>query len=156
LKPGKNIMTKLGLTVRTAIERALDRFNMPQSESVVRLLLMITAHESGGFTYCKQNGGPALGLFQMEPPTFEHVMGYIKRTGKFPAVNTNTPIERLVIDVEFAAAMARVYLWTFPEPLPKPDDLEGLALYAKKYWNTDQGAASAEKYLNDFKRYVWG
>ena len=148
-------MTRLGLTIRTAIERALERFNLPQNESVVRLLLMIAAHESGGFTYCKQKGGPALGLFQMEPATFEFVMGYLKRTGKFQAVNLNTPLERLVIDVEFAAAMARVYLWTFPEPLPEPDDLEGLAQYAKKYWNTDQGAASAEKYLNDFKQHVW-
>lgn len=148
-------MKRLGLTIRTAIERALERFNLPQNESVVRLLLMIAAHESGGFTYCKQKGGPALGLFQMEPATFDFVMGYIKRTGKFPAVSLNTPLERLVIDVEFAAAMARVYLWTFPEPLPEPDDLEGLAQYAKKYWNTDQGAASAEKYLNDFKQHVW-
>ncbi|MEY8241675.1 MAG: hypothetical protein RPT25_15115 [Cycloclasticus sp.] len=151
-------MKKLALTVRTAIERAFTRFDLPNgktAESAVRLLLMIAAHESGGFTYCKQKGGPALGLFQMEPATFEFVMGYLKRTGKFKAINRSTPFERLLIDPEFAAAMARVYLWTFPAALPSSDDLEGLASYAKKYWNTEQGKASSEKYLNDFISHVW-
>ncbi len=149
-------MTKLGLTIRTAIERAIQRFNLPDSESAVRLLLMIAAHESGGFMYCRQNGGPALGLWQMEPPTHKHVTDYLNRTGKFPAIGRNLPAERMVIDAEYAAAMARVYLWTFPEPLPEADDLQGLAEYAKKYWNTNAGAATAEKYLADFKRHVWG
>jgi hypothetical protein len=150
-------MLKLALTVRTAIERALDRFNLPGEENLVRLLMMICAHESGGFTYCKQKGGGlALGLFQMERATFEHVMGYLERTGKFPAINRAMPFERMLIDVEFATAMARAYLWTFPEALPEADDLESLAAYAKQYWNTEKGAATATKYLNDFKYHVWG
>jgi hypothetical protein len=62
----------------------------------------------------------------------------------------------MVVDVEFAAAFARVYLYTFPEPLPHADDLDGLARYAKQYWNTEAGKATPEKYLADFKRYVWG
>lgn len=148
-------MTKLGLTVRTAIEKALARFDLPNSEAAVRLLLMIAAHESGGFTYCKQKGGPALGLFQMEPPTFAHVMDYLKRSERFPAVRP-LPVERLVIDAEYAAAVARVYLYSFPEPLPDADDLAGLAAYAKKYWNTNAGRATPEKYLRDFKTHVWG
>lgn len=148
-------MTKLGLTIRTAIEKALARFDLPNSEAAVRLLLMIAAHESGGFTYCKQKGGPALGLFQMEPPTHAHVIDYLKRSGRFAALRA-LPVERLVIDVEYAAAIARVYLWTFPEPLPDADDLDGLAAYAKKYWNTNAGKATAEKYLRDFKAHIWG
>ena len=149
-------MTKMALTVRTAIELALQRFNLPSSEAVVRLLLMIAAHESGGFMYCRQNGGPAIGLWQMEPATYQHVIGYITRTDKYPSVSRRLPPERMLIDAEFAAAIARVYLTTFPEALPDADDLQGLAEYAKKYWNTSAGAATPEKYLNDFKRYVWG
>ncbi|MEH6345003.1 MAG: hypothetical protein V7785_07960 [Bermanella sp.] len=149
-------MKKLGLTVRTAIERALTRFNLPGDENAVRLLLMIAAHESGGFTYCKQKGGPALGLFQMEPATFNSVMKYLERTKKFPGISRNTPIERLVTDLEFATAMARVYLWTFPEALPGAEDLDGLAQYAKKYWNTVKGAATSDKYKSDYLTHVWG
>lgn len=149
-------MKKLALTVRTAIERAMDRFNLPNNEALVRLLLMISAHESRGFVCCKQlNGGPALGLLQMEPATFDFVMGYLERTGKFPAIPRNWNPERMVIDVEFAAAVARAYLWSEPKPLPDADDLEGLAEYASKYWNRG-GKGEPHEYLNDFLVHVWG
>jgi len=148
-------MKKLALTVRTSIERALVRFDLPGDESSVRLLLMIAAHESGGFTYCKQVRGPAIGLFQMEPATFDFIIGYLKRTGKYERINRAMIFERMLIDTEFAAAMARVYLLTIPEPLPDANDFDALARYAKKYWNTNAGKATPEKYLNDYLKYVW-
>lgn len=147
-------LKKIALTVRASIENALDRCALPNSESAVRLLLMIAAHESGGFMYCRQKGGPAIGLFQMEEPTFKHVIEYLQRTGKFPAVNTTLPFERMLTDATHAAAIARVYLYTFPEPLPDPDDLDGLAAYAKKYWNTTAGAATESDYKNAYLKYV--
>ena len=149
-------MTTIGLVIRGAIERAMERFNLPDSESAVRLLLMIAAHESGGFHYCKQIKGPALGLFQMEPFTYQATIDYLDRTGKFPALTRRFKAERMIVDAEFAAAFARVYLYQFPEPLPDADDLEGLARYAKQYWNTEAGKATAEHYLTAFKRHVWG
>lgn len=149
-------MNKLALTIRTAIERAMARFELPDSEAAVRLLLMVAAHESGGFTYCKQKGGPALGIFQMEPATYADVCNYLNRTGRYKKLNTNWPETRMVIDVEFAAGMARAFFARVPEPLPDADDLQALAEYAKKYWNTELGKATPEKYLADFKKYVWG
>lgn len=149
-------MKKIALTIRTSIEKALAKFQLPDSEAVVRLLLMIAAHESGGFLFCRQKGGPALGIFQMEPATYAAVLEYLTRTGKFPAISRSLPPERMVTDVEFAAAIARVYLYMHKEPLPEADDFEGMARYAKKYWNTDAGKASAEKYLADFTDHVWG
>lgn len=149
-------MKKIALTVRTAIERALEKFNLPNDEAIVRLLLMICAHESRGFVCCKQlNGGPAIGLFQMEPNTFDFVQGYLTRTKKFPLISRSMIVERMLIDVEFAAAMARVYLWTEPTPLPDADDLQGLAEYASKFWNRG-GEGTPEKYFNDFITHVWG
>tara|TARA_R110002051_G_scaffold283026_1_gene344746 strand:- start:236 stop:712 length:477 start_codon:yes stop_codon:yes gene_type:complete len=149
-------MKKIALTVRTAIERALEKFNLPNDEAIVRLLLMISAHESRGFVCCKQlNGGPAIGLFQMEPNTFDFVQGYLTRTNKFPLISRSMIVERLLIDVEFAAAMARVYLWTEPTPLPDADDLQGLAEYASKFWNRG-GKGEPHEYLNDFLTHVWG
>lgn len=147
---------KIALSVRSAIENALERCDLPNTESAVRLLLMIAAHESGGFTYCRQGGnGPAIGLFQMEEPTFKHVIEYLNRTGKFPAVSRQLPFERMLTDATHAAAIARVYLYTFPEALPPPQDLDGLAAYAKKYWNTTAGKATAEDYKAAFLKYVW-
>lgn len=149
-------MTALALTIRTAIERAISRFNLPDSEAAVRLLLMVAAHESGGFTYCKQKGGPALGIFQMEPATYADVCNYLERTGRFPALNTKWRPTRMVIDVEFAAGMARAFFSRIPEPLPDPDDLQALAEYAKKHWNTELGKATPEKYLTAYKHHVLG
>lgn len=147
---------KIALSVRTAIETALERCDLPSTESAVRLLLMIAAHESGGFTYCRQAGnGPAIGLFQMEEPTYRHVINYLNRTGKFPAVSRVLPFERMLTDATHAAAIARVYLYTFPQALPEPHDLNGLAAYAKTYWNTAAGKASASDYKHAFINHVW-
>jgi len=146
---------QIALSLRTTIEAALTRFNLPDSESAVRLLLMISAHESGGFMYCRQKGGPALGLFQMEPPTYAFCLEYLQRSGRFPALPVNYPASRLVTDTVLAAGIARVYLYTVPEPLPDADDLQGLAAYAKKYWNTESGAATVDDYYNAYMT-VWG
>jgi len=149
-------MTRFGLSLRGIIERALTRYQLPDSEAAVRLLLMIAAHESGGFTYCKQVNGPALGVFQMEPPTYRAVLEYLERSGRFPSIPRNLREERLVFDADFAAAIARVYLVSKPEPLPEADDLDGLAEYAKKHWNTYLGKATPEQYHRAFLKHVWG
>ena len=149
----------IALQLRNAIERALERYQLPNSESAIRLLLMIAAHESGGFMYCRQKRGPALGLFQMEPPTFDHVMEYLDRTGRFLQLPRILPAERMVTDPVFAAGVARVYLYSIPKPLPSPDDVIGLgkyAVYAKKFWNSELGAATPEDYETAFRKYVWG
>ena len=147
-------MRNLILAIRAAIARGLEKNSLPSNESVIRLLMMIAYHESGGFHYCKQMAGPALGLFQMEPSTFEFIKKYLHRTGKFPLVSRATCVEDLLLDVEFAAAMARIYLYTFPEQLPHHDDIEGLARYAKKYWNTEMGKAEVVDYLRAYELYL--
>jgi len=145
----------LALAVRATIEQALSRFNLPDSEAAVRLLLMISAHESGMFSFCRQVRGPALGLFQMEPATYEFCIEYLSRTGKFPTVARKCMPARLVTDSVLAAAMARVYLFSKPEPLPEADDLQGLAVYAKRHWNTEAGAATVDDYLKAYME-AWG
>lgn len=147
----------LALAMRAMIEAVLNRYNLPASEAAIRLLLMIAAHESGGFMYTRQKRGPALGLFQMEPPTFEHVCDYIRRrAARFAMLPSHYPPERMITHPEYAAALARVYLLTKPEPLPAADDLPALASYAKRHWNTELGKATPEQYLDAYKHYVLG
>ena len=143
-------MTNDGLGCQIMIEKALTHYNLPRSRSAVQLLCMIAAHESGGFRYLKQVGGSAVSLFQMEPITYHDVCGYcLKRDylkGEIPS-----PFERMVFDMPFSAAMARVFFLRIPEALPcKPKDM---AYYAKKYWNTYQGKATVDDYLNAWKFY---
>lgn len=149
-------MTKIAKILQAVIYHGLERFKLPDSDALINLLMMIAAHESRGFVCCKQlNGGPAIGLFQMEPKTFDFVMGYLERTGKFKTIDRKAWPEHMLIDVEFAAAMARVYLWTEATPLPAADDYEALAEYANKFWNRG-GKAEPHEYLNDYFTHVWG
>lgn len=150
-------MNKFAQSLRAYIFKALELYQLPASESAVRLLMMIAAHESGGFTYRRQVGGPALSMFQIEPLTYRDVIRYVGvNRHKFGLVPLTVPAYGLVLDLEFAIAIARLKLWQAPERLPHCDDIAGLAAYAKRVWNSNLGKASAEKYEADYRRYIFG
>lgn len=134
------------------IEQALDQYGLPKSEAAIRLLCMIAAHESGGFLYSKQVRGPALSFFQLEPASYTDVCAYAMRKGYLKG-EIPGPVERIIFDPTFAAAIARIFILRIPEPLPDPDNLRGLARYAKKYWNTNLGKATPGMYLEAYQEY---
>ena len=138
------------------------RTQIPYSEEAVDLLMMTAAHESNGCSYIKQINGPALGVYQMEPSTeadiwdnylefntgIENFILYLlgDRGMGYAGVS-----EALITNLLYATAMVRVHYYRVPEALP--NTLEGLAAYAKKYYNTELGKATAEDYLEAFKRW---
>ena len=134
------------------VEQALGHYRLPASESAIRLLCMIAAHESGGFMFTRQVKGPALSLFQMEPRTFRGLVGYCRHKQYLDGELPCSPY-RLVFDSMFAAAMGRCFLLRIPEPLPDPDDIDGLARYAKTYWNTKYGKATVDDYARAWRKY---
>ena len=143
-------MTPAGQQCRRMIVTALTHYGLPCSESALRLLCMIAAHESGGFTYSKQLRGPALSLFQIEPRTYRELIQYGKRKGlKLP----NGPPEQLIFDTHLSAALGRLFFMRFKEPLPDKDDVPGMAAYAKKRWNTRYGKATAEDYESAYREH---
>ena len=117
--------------------------------------LMIIAHESGGGRARKQvGGGPARGLIQMEPPTFnstikfgEKAAEFLRRAGFDPAVVQCADLE---FNDRLSVVMARARLAMDPAPLPStPADM---AVYLKRVWN-GPGKATPEKYLKDWE--IW-
>lgn len=134
---------------------------IPYSEEAVDLLMMTAAHESNGCSYIKQINGPALGVYQMEPATHEDIYkNFLKYNPKIKSLLKDFTIdagillqqgEDMVFNLAYATAMARVHYYRVPEALP--NTLEGLAAYAKKYYNTNLGKATAEDYLKAFKRW---
>lgn len=146
-------MSEEGKACRQMVEQALNHYELPASESAIRLLCMIAAHESGGFTYSRQLVGPALSLFQMEPRTFSDLVTYCKR--RFPKLAAELPCSpmRLIFDPPFAAAMGRAFLLRIPAPLPEPEQIDALGQYAKTYWNTKYGKAKASDYSEAWRRY---
>lgn len=129
------------------------------------LLMMISAHESQGFMKRRQDGGgPAKGLCQMEPVAFNDLLlRYFPLRPEIRAAvlgvlppGTLMSFGLLEADDRFAFAMARVHFLKVPEPIPPCGDMETIAAYAKKFWNSMAGKATPEKYLSDYQRYVLG
>lgn len=108
------------------------------------------AKESHFGTYLRQvGGGPALGVGQMEPATFEWLQG--KYRTRFPQLRLRTAGE-LVWDLRLAILMTRLRYYAVPEPIPS--DLEGQARYWKKWYNTEKGAGTVAQYIECYDRYV--
>ena len=159
------------LVVRPTLEYLAPA--IPYSKEAEDLLMMTAAHESYLGTYLKQVNGPALGIYQMEPATHDDIWynfilsrenlkdsvtnladsytEYLVENGKSFSKYVN---RGLISNLAYATAMARVHYWRVPEPLPK--DLRGLAEYAKKYWNTELGKATADDYYNAYNLLVVG
>lgn len=132
------------------------------SDSAVNLLLGTCAQESHLGKYVMQiGGGPAMGIYQMEPATYNDMWRYLNTNKelssnikRFCKVNWNEPVESLMSNAFFATAMARVKYYTIPSPLPPANDLDALAAYWKKYYNTPLGGGTVEEFKNNYKRYV--
>ena len=146
-------MTPEGTACRRMVTGSLKHYRLPHTEAAIRLICMIGAHESGGFLYSQQVNGPALSFFQIEPVTFRGLCSYARQKQLWIARQLPCDPLRLVFDPRFAAAMSRVFFLRFPEPLPAEDDLNGLASYAKRYWNTRVGKACVEDYHQAWMKY---
>jgi len=130
------------------------------SAAAEKLLLLTACHESQGFRYRRQIKGPALSYFQVEPATlddlYENYLAY--RPAKRATLDAHQPddvttLYALEHSDAYAVACARMIYARVKDPLPSVDDEDGLAGYAKQHWNTPAGKATAQKYLDDYKRY---
>jgi hypothetical protein len=131
----------------------------PEAEE---LLVFTCANESRGGTYIRQINGPALGIFQMQPETHTDLwVNYIQMKSNlsmimisnFNVVRVPEP-DRLIYDLRYATAMARIFYARIKEPLPKVDDVDNLWWYYKTYYNTQYGKAQKEwaiKWYEGFK-----
>lgn len=134
------------------VERTLKEINL-YSPAAANLLLGTCAQESSFGTYIKQlgfdTGKGALGVFQMEHPTFDDLQ---RRYGdKFPVIKSFT-FGQMEWDLKAQIIMARIKYYSCPGPIP--DDLNGQAKYYKKWYNTELGAATVEEYLTNYDKYV--
>lgn len=127
------------------------------SDNAVELLIGTCAQESCLGKYRKQlGGGPALGIFQMEPATFVdihiNVLRFnpllLKKVMKAAEVKS-LKAEDLVLNDNLAVCMARVHYYRFKEAIP--DNLEGWAHYWKKYYNTSAGRGTEEEFIKNYK-----
>lgn len=147
--------------IRPALERLPGIRN---DRAVEDLLIGTVAQESRGGFELYQVGGPALGIYQIEPDThtsiWDNYLAYrpdlasavrsLGSQGMFESMETFH--NELVTNLKYATAIARIkYL---PKPERIPDDLEGQAQYWKDHFNTSEGSGRVETYLKNYHRYV--
>jgi hypothetical protein len=123
-------------------------------------LLLGTALQESRLTYLKQlGGGPAVGVFQMEPAThddiYDNYLEYnsrLKEQVQYLAIESSS--QEMVGNLFYAAAMCRVHYYRVSEALPDAGDTVTQAAYWKEYYNTPLGAGTAEEYLANWNKYV--
>jgi len=134
------------------------------SDDAVELLVFTCAVESGGGTYLKQIKGPALGIYQMEPETYWDIqLHYLPNKPQLNIILYTKfglnpyPVNdeyRLIYDLRYATAMARIHYSRFVEPLPNHKDVPGLWEYYKTYYNTSEGAAQVDQTIQKYLSYI--
>ena len=153
---------KEGTQMKQATQDLLDLVIKPtlydlgmDSEKAEALLLGTALVESGGHAIRQHGGGPALGLFQMEPTThddiWENFIRYrpnlytkIKAAAHYGGAMPPVP-DVMSWNARYACAMARIHYLRVPEPLPA--SVEGMAAYYKKFYNTTAGKGTVERFL---------
>lgn len=143
--------------LRDLIKRVLESIDL-SSPAAVELLMLTAAQESGLGTYLRQKGGPALGIFQMEPATFRDMWtNYLQHWGQSAEKvrRFDSPADDLLemeANLPYQIAMARMMYRRVKEPLPAADDVFALASYYKRYWNTLLGAATIQQAVESYRR----
>lgn len=133
---------------------------IPHSEAAVELLMLTAAQESKLGTYIQQIKGPALGVFQIEPATHDDlVQTFLKtRPTLIQKVKDIAGVDHfnsrlLKFNLAYSIIIARLVYYRKPSPLPAYD-IDALAAYWKKHYNTYLGAGTKEEAIENYRRYA--
>ena len=130
------------------------------SYAAEELLVGTAAQESRGGHYLKQlGGGPAIGVFQMEPDTHDDIWGnYLEyRQSLADSIRMlcrKCEAEEMAGNLYYAAAMARVHYLRVPHTLPDARELCEMGKYWKQHYNTPLGAGTVREFVESYKRYT--
>lgn len=154
METGINIAQLRRYVVRPALK--FIGLHAPNSENLVVGTALV---ESGGRFLRQVGGGPALGMWQMEPVTHRDIWDNWLRyqpelSEKIQGLQTARADdfqEELIGNLFYAAAMCRVFYRRLPDALPAEDDYSGMAALWKKRYNTYLGAGTVEKAIPYFR-----
>lgn len=146
--------------LKELIKETLEEIDL-YSEDALNLLMGTCAQESYMGKYIKQlHGGPALGIFQIEPNTHtDHVNNFLRyKTALKEKIFRSCGIDKfdkdyLVFNLKYSICMARVHYLRVPHPLPT--ELHQYAKYYKKHYNTHLGKATEQQFIDNYVKYVF-
>lgn len=126
------------------------------SEAAELLLLGTALKESGGLLYLKQlGGGPALGIYQIEPGTHADIWeNFLQwrprlhaRVSSYLAPEPEKE-KQLITNLAYATVIARIVYFRIPKKIPKPNNYYELGKYWKKYYNTPLGKGTVVDFVD--------
>lgn len=130
------------------------------SPEAVELLMGTSAHESLGWQFRRQlGGGPALGIYQIEP--FTHDDCWNNYLNYRPDLATKILIVSgisfpnasvLEHNDVYSTCIARVKYMRDPQPIPHT--IQGQAEYWKRVYNTFMGKGTVQEYINHYNQFV--
>ena len=124
----------------------------------LQLVLGTIAQESALGKYIEQIKGPAKGICQMEPATYDDIWDnylFYKPSLSDAILKlcvTGDEAEEMTWNLKLSIAMCRVYYLRDKEPIPH--DLVGQAAYWKRVYNTSKGRGTIEQYINNYHKYI--
>jgi hypothetical protein len=118
------------------------------------LVLGTCLTESGLRAVRQYNGGPALGLCQMEPATHNDIWtNFLGPSSRQYLLDGLRNIESDAGNADalewnpfYAVAMCRIHYLRFRDPLPDAQDIDGQAAYWKRNYNSHLGAGTKDDY----------
>lgn len=124
------------------------------------LLIATMAHESQGGKYLVQTQGPALGIYQMEPATYNWIVLDISRSSPMifqklmPTTSRKPLMQDMVFNLKYATQIARLRYFIVPKELPKHDDLDGMWDMYKTNYNSSKGDATKIEFVTDYHHFI--
>jgi hypothetical protein len=131
---------------------ALDRLGLG-GPAAVNLLTGTALVESRAARLVQMGGGPALGVWQMEPATHDALWQMLGDDPAHADLETRVRrmtcsdiprVQQMIGNLRYACAMARVKYRFDPEALPDAKDAGGLCAYWKRVYNTALGAGAVD------------
>jgi len=134
------------------------------SGSAENLVLGTIAVESNLGFYLHQVDGIAYGICQMEPNTHHDIWHFFLSQKKrlvlknkifaYFNLTTRPAPEKMIYDLRYAVVMCRLRYLMVEEQLPASSDVEKLAKYWKKYYNTRLGSGTVDKFIFAYHKFV--
>lgn len=128
------------------------------SKARENLLVGTAGAESNYGQYIKQiGGGPALGIYQMEPGTHDSIwvdyLAYRIPMAKRVAIYHCQILGKrdLIGNMFYATAMAAIKYYWSPDALPAENDIQGMAEMWKKVYNTPLGKGKAGEFIEKYR-----
>lgn len=149
--------------IRPTLELLQDQSGYPLATYNAEQLLLATAAQESrcGHWLHQRPSGPAMGIYQMEPPTFE----WVRKALWHRAPRMWQAIDELVLanfpknmeaNLVYATAVARGRYWLVKDALPAVHDLPAMWAYYKKHWNSEKGATTEDQFAEAWMEFVDG